>query len=76
MHQIKALIDVGELQLVRDQIVDVDLALHDCHAGAGKPCALDHVEPNAAQAPRLIHAVTINDAFVIDLRVSSIAKNA
>src|SRR5256885_9528219 len=28
MHQVEALVDVGELELVRDQVVDVDLALH------------------------------------------------
>src|SRR3989441_654797 len=28
VHQVEALVDVGELELVRDQVVDVDLALH------------------------------------------------
>src|SRR5256885_10620825 len=28
VHQVEALVDVGELQLVRDQVVDVDLLLH------------------------------------------------
>src|SRR5438445_5438395 len=28
VHQVEALVDVGELQLVRDQVVDVDLAIH------------------------------------------------
>src|SRR5438094_1416336 len=28
VHQVEALVDVGELELVRDQVVDVDLPLH------------------------------------------------
>src|SRR3977135_311681 len=28
VHQVEALVDVGELQLVRDQVVDVDLTFH------------------------------------------------
>jgi hypothetical protein len=28
VHEVEALVDVGELQLVRDQVIDVDLAPH------------------------------------------------